>query len=119
MTQALYVALGLVAGVLGGMFGIGGGVILVPALVLLFGMNQHMAQGTSLAILLPPVGILAVMRYYQAGNVKLGIAAFICAGFIVGGFIGASLIQNMPSALLKKMFGVFFLLVSLHMIFSK
>ena len=119
MTQALYVALGLAAGVLGGMFGIGGGVILVPALVLLFGMNQHVAQGTSLAILLPPVGILAVMRYYQAGNVKLGIAAFICAGFIVGGFIGASLIQNMPGALLKKMFGVFFLLVSLHMIFSK
>ena len=119
MAQALYVTLGLVAGVLGGMFGIGGGVILVPALVLLFGMNQHMAQGTSLAILLPPVGILAVMRYYQAGNVKLGIAAFICAGFIVGGFIGASLIHHVPSALVKKMFGVFILVASLHMIFSK
>jgi hypothetical protein len=119
MNALLYVALGLVAGVLGGMFGIGGGSILIPALVFLFGLTQHQAQGTSLAIMVPPIGILAAMRYYQAGNVKLGMAGFICAGFLVGGLIGAQLIQNVPDVLLKRLFGVFLLLISVRMILTK
>jgi uncharacterized membrane protein YfcA len=119
MNALLYVALGLVAGVLGGMFGIGGGSILIPALVFMFGLTQHQAQGTSLAVMVPPIGILAAMRYYQSGNVKLGMAGFICAGFMVGGLLGAQLVQNIPDPGLKKLFGVFLLFVSLEMIFTK
>ena len=119
MNYILYVGLGLVAGVLGGMFGIGGGSILIPAMVFFFGLTQHQAQGTTLAIMVPPIGILAAMRYYYSGNVKLGMAGFICAGFVVGGLIGAQLIQNVPDALLKKLFGVFLLIVSLRMILTK
>lgn len=119
MQQLLYVVLGLVAGICGGIFGIGGGIILIPALVFLFGLTQLQAQGTTLAILVPPIGLLAALRYYYSGNVKLGMAAFICLGFFIGGFIGASLIQNVPDPLLKKLFGVFLLFVAVRMIFTK
>jgi len=119
MTQILYVTLGLVAGIFGGMFGIGGGAILIPALVFFFGLTQHQAQGTTLAILVPPIGLLAALRYYQSGNVKLSIAAFVCIGFFIGGLLGANIVHNFSDLLLKKMFGVFLLLVSLQMILSK
>jgi uncharacterized membrane protein YfcA len=119
MNQLLYIALGLVAGIFGGMFGIGGGSILIPALVYLFGLSQHQAQGTTLAIMVPPIGLLAAMRYYYSGNVKLGMAGLICLGFFVGGLIGAQFVQNVPEPLLKKMFGVFLLMVSLRMVFFK
>jgi uncharacterized protein len=119
MNHIFYVALGLVAGVLSGIFGIGGGVILIPALVFLFGLTQHQAQGTTLAIMVPPIGLLAALRYYYSGNVKLGMAGFICAGFLVGGLLGAQLIQNVPDALLKKLFGMFLLIISLRMILTK
>jgi uncharacterized protein len=119
MNQLLYIVLGLVAGVFGGIFGIGGGIILIPALVFFFGLTQHQAQGTTLAILIPPIGLLAALKYYYSGNVKLGMAAFICLGFFIGGYFGASLIQNLPDLLLKKLFGVFLLMVSLKMIFAR
>ena len=111
MTQVLYVILGLVAGVSGGIFGIGGGVILIPALVFLFGLTQHQAQGTTLAVLVPPIGLLSALRYYYAGNVKLGMAAFICVGFFVGGLIGANLVQNLSDPLLKRCSQFFFFLL--------
>ena len=119
MNQLLYILLGLCAGVFSGIFGIGGGTILIPALIFIFGLTQHQAQGTTLVIMIPPIGLLAALRYYYSGNVKLGMAGFICLGFFVGGLIGASLIQNTPEPLLKKMFGVFLLLISLRMIFIK
>lgn len=119
MIQFSYVLLGVVAGVFGGMFGIGGGSILIPALVFLFGLSQHQAQGTSLAVMVPPIGLLAALRYWQAGNVKLSVAGFICIGFVLGGLIGAHLIQCVSEPLLKRMFGVFLLSVALRMIFSK
>lgn len=119
MTQMAYILLGLVAGVFGGAFGIGGATILVPAMVFFFGLTQHQAQGTALAIMVPPIGLLAAWRYYQSGNVKLGMAALICLGFLIGGLLGAHLVQGLPEAMLKKMFGVFLLLVSMQMIFSK
>lgn len=119
MSAVLYIILGIVAGVCGGMFGIGGGTILIPALVYLFGLTQHQAQGTTLAIMVPPIGLLAALRYYYSGNVKLNMAAFICLGFFVGGFFGAQLIQGLPEPLLRRMFGVFLLAVSLRMILGR
>ncbi|MDD5506171.1 MAG: TSUP family transporter [Candidatus Omnitrophica bacterium] len=119
MTQIMYIALGVIAGIFGGMFGIGGGSILIPALVYFFGLTQHQAQGTSLAVMIPPIGLLAAMRYYYSGNVKLSMAAFICIGFFVGGLLGAQFIQGVSDALLKRMFGVFLFLISLRMIFVK
>jgi len=119
MNPFLYVALGLGAGVCAGIFGIGGGVILIPALVFLFGLTQHQAQGTTLAILVPPIGLLAALRYYYSGNVKLGMAGFICLGFFIGGLMGAHLVQNVPEPLLKKLFGVFLLAISLRMILGR
>lgn len=114
-----YVVLGVLAGVLGGMFGIGGGVILIPALVFLFGLTQLQAQGTTLAIMIPPIGLLAALRYYYSGNVKLGVAGFICLGFFIGGLLGANLVQHLPELLLKRLFGIFLLFVAAKMIFAK
>lgn len=119
MNQVLYIILGVVAGIFGGMFGIGGGTILIPAMVYLFGLTQHQAQGTTLAIMIPPIGLLAAMRYYYSGNVKLSMAAFICLGFFFGGLIGANFIQNFSDPLLKKMFGIYLLFVSINFIFGK
>jgi len=119
MNQLLYIILGLVAGIFGGMFGIGGGTILIPALVYLFGLTQHQAQGTTLAILVPPIGLLAAWRYWQSGNVKLGIAGLVCLGFFIGGLVGANFVQNLPDPLLKKIFGVYLLGIALYMILGK
>lgn len=119
MNYLLYILLGLVAGVFGGMFGIGGGTILIPALVYMFGLTQHQAQGTTLAVMIPPIGLLAAMRYYYSGNVKLNMAFFICLGFLIGGLIGADIVQKFSEPLLKKMFGVYLLVIAVNMIFKK
>lgn len=119
MNQILYIILGIVAGVFGGMFGIGGGTILIPVLVYLFGLTQHQAQGTTLAIMVPPIGLLAALRYYYSGNVKLGMAGFICLGFFIGGLIGAHFVQNLSDPLLRRLFGVFLLFVAIRMILTK
>ena len=114
-----YIGLGLMAGVASGFLGIGGGAILIPVLVCLFGLSQHQAQGTTLAIMIPPIGLLAAWKYYAEGNVKLNMAAFICIGFLVGGLIGAILVHKVPALILKKIFGVFLLLISINMILGK
>jgi uncharacterized protein len=114
-----YLILGLAAGVLSGILGIGGGIIVVPALVLLFGMSQHMAQGTTLAMMVPPIGILAAWTYYQKGFVDLKVAGLICIGFFIGGLIGAKFAMAIPEQALKRIFGVVFLIISLRMIFFK
>jgi uncharacterized membrane protein YfcA len=114
-----YIALGLVAGIASGLLGIGGGLILIPAMVYIFGLTQHQAQGTTLALMVPPIGLLAALKYYQAGNVKLGMALFICVGFFVGGLLGAIVVEKMPDVILKRSFGVILFLASLKMIFGK
>jgi len=119
MNAFLFILLGLVAGIFSGVFGVGGATILIPILVFLCGFSQHLAQGTTLAAMVPPIGLLAAWKYWQSGNVKLSVAGFICIGFFIGGYIGASFIQNVPEPLLKKAFGVFLLLVSLNMILGK
>lgn len=115
----LYVIVGLCAGIFSGVFGLGGGIILVPALVYLFGLTQHQAQGTTLAIMVLPIGFLAAWRYYAQGNVKLAMAAFICLGFFIGGLIGANFAQDISAPMLRKIFGVVLLVVAAQMLFGK
>src|SRR3972149_1772506 len=89
MNSILFIILGGVAGMASGFMGIGGGLIMVPALVLFFSFNQHLAQGTSLAVMIPPIGLLAAYRYSQGGHVDLMAALWICLGFLVAGWGGA------------------------------
>lgn len=117
--NALYLILGLLTGLLGGILGIGGATIVVPALVFFFGFSQHQAQGTILAAMIPPIGLLAAIRYYQAGNVNVPVAAMIALGFFVGGYFGAGFVEHIPDLALKKIFGGFLLVIALRMIFVK
>ncbi|MGB9699898.1 MAG: TSUP family transporter [Thermodesulfobacteriota bacterium] len=114
-----YLILGLGAGVLSGLIGIGGGTIILPALVFIFGLSQHQAQGTTLALLVPPIGLLAAWTYYKNGYVDLEIASLICLGFFFGGFLGAKMANHLPNVVLEKIFGVALLLISIKMIFAK
>lgn len=111
--------LGLVAGTLSGLIGIGGGIIILPALVLLFGLSQHQAQGTTLALLIPPIGILAAWTYYRQGYVDVKIALFVAVGFFLGGLIGARLATSMSNVVLEKIFGISLLLIGIKMIFFR
>jgi hypothetical protein len=115
-TVFLILLLGLIAGVISGLIGIGGGIIIVPALVLLFGFSQHQAQGTTLALMVPPIGLLAAWTYYQQGHVDIKIAAIICLGFFVGGLVGASIATDMSSLILQRIFGIVLLLLGLKML---
>lgn len=115
MNAGIYVLMGLAGGVLSGAFGIGGGTLLVPLFVLGLGMSQHMAQGTALAVMLPPVFLLAVWRYYQEGHVNISVALFVALGFFLGGLIGAHYVQGIPDASLKRAFGVFLMVVGIKM----
>lgn len=120
MTQILlYIALGLVAGTASGFLGIGGGIIIVPILCLIFGLTQHQAQGTTLALMIPPIGLLAALKYYSEGNVNLKIAAFVCLGFFFGGYLGATLVSHVPDTVLRRVFGFAMLFVSLRLIIWK
>jgi uncharacterized protein len=117
--QFAYVVLGVVAGLLSGLLGIGGGLVLIPAMIFIFGLTQLQAQGTTLALMVPPIGLLAALRYYQSGNVKLGMAGFICLGFLVGGLWGANLVHSLPEPLIRKIFALFLLAVSVRMLLAK
>jgi uncharacterized protein len=114
-----YLALGLVAGFLSGIVGIGGGVIIVPALVFIFGLTQHQAQGTTLALLVPPIGLLAAWTYYTNGYVNLKIAGFVCLGFFLGGLFGGKIAVGLSNAVLEKVFGVVILLIGIKMILGR
>jgi uncharacterized membrane protein YfcA len=118
-TTAPYLLLGLFAGVFSGLIGIGGGIIIVPALAVIFGMTQHQAQGTTLAMMVPPIGILAAWTYYKQGDVDLKVAAFLAAGFFLGGLIGAKISVGFSDAVLQRIFGAALLLISLKMIFGR
>ncbi|MBW4610178.1 MAG: sulfite exporter TauE/SafE family protein [Hassallia sp. WJT32-NPBG1] len=113
--------IGLVAGVAGGMFGIGGGAIMVPAMVLLIGMDQKFATGTSVAAQILPIGILAAIVYYRNGNVNIKYAVFIAVGLIVGNLFGA-LFANQPfisSEMMKKLYGIFLLAIGCRYLFFR
>jgi uncharacterized membrane protein YfcA len=114
-----YLLIGAAAGVFGGLLGIGGGTIVVPALVYFFHMTQHKAQGTILAAFLPPVALLAFMRYYQSGNVDIKAACFVALGIFLGGYVGAGLGLSIPEMMLKRVFGIFLLVIAAQLIFSR
>ena len=113
------VLIGLSAGVLSGLLGIGGAIIMVPALVFFFGMTQHQAQGTSLAILLFPVGFLAFWNYYRQGYVNFRIAVITMLAFFIGGYLGSLAAIHLPAKTLKIGFGILIIFLGFRMIFTK
>lgn len=118
--QAVYLLLiGLSAGFLSGMVGVGGGILVVPALVLLLGMTQHAAQGTTLVLFLLPFGILGVLNYYRAGNVNVTYALFIGFAFVLGSYLGSKLALKIDQQMLRKGFAVFTMLVAIKMFLGK
>ncbi|HQQ02719.1 MAG TPA: sulfite exporter TauE/SafE family protein [Bacteroidales bacterium] len=118
-TILILVAIGISAGILGGFIGIGGGILIIPALVLFLGLSQKEAQGTSLAIMLPPIGLLAAMNYYKAGYINLKYAIIIATAFLIGGYFGSKLAVSINDQVVKKIFAIVLLIVSLRMLFEK
>src|SRR5258705_4811212 len=108
---------GLAAGILSGMIGIGGGIIIVPALVFVLGFSQQQAQGTSLGLLLLPVGILAVLNYYKQGFIDVKVVGIMCATFILGGWLGSKIALSLPQETVKKIFAVVLIIVAVKMLF--
>ncbi len=117
-TLIILTVIGLSAGILSGMIGVGGGIVIVPALVYFLGLTQHEAQGTSLAMMIPPIGILAVYNYYKAEQVNMKYALILAAFFVVGGYLGSKItIDFIDEKTLKKFFGSVMLIAALKMIF--
>ena len=109
--------IGLTAGFMGGLVGIGGGVIIVPALVMLLGMSQHSAQGTSLMMILFPVGILGVLNYYKQGHVDFKYAGLLAIGFFVGSYLGSKFSLSLPQLTVKRIFAVVMMLLAIKILF--
>jgi len=115
----ILILIGLFAGVFGGFVGLGGGVIMIPALVYILGMSQHAAQGTSLAVMLPPIGILAAYNYWKAGELNMNYAMIIAASFIIGGYFGSKFALQMPVAMMKKIFAFALIIMAVNMLIKK
>jgi uncharacterized protein len=111
--------IGLIAGLLGGLLGLGGGIIMIPAMVLLLGFSQHEAIGTSLAVMLPPIGMFAAYNYYKAGDVNLMYALIIAVAFMAGSWLSSKFALSIPENILKKIFSILLVLVAAKMFFSK
>ncbi|MBI5806307.1 sulfite exporter TauE/SafE family protein [candidate division TA06 bacterium] len=114
-----YALLGAVAGVFSGLLGIGGAILMIPALVYIFKFSQQQAQGTSIATLLLPIGLLAAWKYYSAGHVNVKAAALMAGGFFFGGLLGAVLAGKIPGVWLQRSFGFFLLIIAVKMILVK
>lgn len=119
MTFLILIVIGLAAGFLGGLVGLGGAIILIPAMVMFLAMDQRMAQGTTLAIMLPPIGLFAAFNYYKAGYVNIKYALVIAIVFAVGGYLGSKLALNIPATTLKKIFAVVLVLMAAKMALTK
>ena len=118
-TILILLLIGLSAGYLSGFVGVGGGIIIVPALVFFLGYTQHMAQGTSLTLMLPPIGLLGFYNYYKTGNTNIYAALIIAVAFIFGAYFGSKLSISLDQKLVKKVFGGVMLLASLKMLIGK
>lgn len=117
-TILILIVIGLVAGVMSGFVGVGGGVVIVPALVYFLGLTQHQAQGTSLFILVLPVGILAVMNYAKSENINWNFGIIIAIAFVLGGYFGSKLSLKLSPAIVKLAFGLLMAFVSIKLIYS-
>ncbi|MFZ4568339.1 MAG: TSUP family transporter [Bacteroidota bacterium] len=117
-TSILFLVLiGTIAGFLGGLLGIGGAVIIIPALVLILGFPQHIAQGTTLMMFVMPVGLLAAWQYYKAGNVDIKASVILALAFVISGYFGAKYAQEIPQQLLKKIFALLLMGISVKTLF--
>jgi uncharacterized membrane protein YfcA len=118
MMDSIYLILiGMTAGIFSGLLGIGGGTILIPALVYIWGYTQHQAQGTTLALMVLPIGLLAAYKYYTSGNVNLSVVMLLAVGFFFGGLLGAVIADPLPDVMLKKSFGAFLMFIAVKMMF--
>lgn len=115
----ILIGIGILTGFMAGMLGIGGAIIMIPAMVFFLGFSQQTAQGTSLAVMLPPIGIIAAYNYYKAGEVNFKFALILAVAFLFGSYFGSKLALTIPQALLKKVFGVLLLVVAFRMLLSK
>lgn len=113
----ILILVGIASGMLGGMVGVGGGIIIVPALIFFLGFSQKMAQGTSLGILLLPVGILGVMQYYKQGYIDIKVVLLISLGFLLGNLFGSKIALSLPQETVKKIFAVVMILAAVKMLF--
>ncbi|MBF0619309.1 MAG: sulfite exporter TauE/SafE family protein [Candidatus Omnitrophica bacterium] len=119
MHYILLLMLGVAGGIIGGVFGVGGGIIIVPVLILGFGLTQHMAQGTMLATLLLPSFVFAVWTYHKAGNINWPIALLVSLGMMFGAILGAMYAQALPAPTLRGAFGALLVVIGLKLIFGK
>jgi len=118
-TCIILIVIGILAGILSGVVGVGGGLIMIPLMIILLGLSQHEAQGTSLAVMLPPIGILAAINYHKAGFVKWEYAMIIAITFIIGGYFGSKYAITLKPEIVKRVFGIVMLIGALKIIFSK
>lgn len=118
-TFLILLIIGLAAGILSGVAGVGGGVIVIPALIFALGMTQFEAQGTSLALMVPPIGIMAAYNYYQDGYVNWKYALILAIFFVIGGYLGSKMVLSLPQGMIKKGFAVFIILIGLKMLLGK
>jgi uncharacterized membrane protein YfcA len=116
-TILILVIIGLASGILSGLVGVGGGIIIVPALVFFMGFSQHQAQGTSLGLLLLPIGILAVINYYKQGYIDLKVVGVMCVAFAIGGWVGSKIALSVSEVLLKKIFAIVLMLIAVKLLF--
>ena len=117
VTVVIIIIIGIAAGVLSGLVGVGGGIIIVPALVYFIGFSQKTAQGTSLAMIMLPVGILGVLQYYKQGHVDVRVVGLLAVGFILGSFFGSKIALSISQESLKKAFAVLMILIAIKMLF--
>ena len=113
-----FVIIGVVGGIAAGLFGVGGGIVIVPALIYWAGFSQHKATGTSLAVLLPPIGLAAALEYYRHGNVDVRAAIILAAGMFVGSWVGAFFANRMPGPQLRLIFGVFVCGLGVYLVYG-
>ena len=115
----LLILIGLLSGFLSGLVGVGGGIIMVPLLIMVVGLTQFQAQGTAIFTMLPPIGILAAINYYKAGHVKWEYAILIAVTFVVGGYLGSNLSLSLSPSLVRRVFGIVMLITALKLLFTK
>ncbi|MFC2115202.1 TSUP family transporter [Bacteroidota bacterium] len=116
-TILILALIGLLAGIVSGSLGVGGGIIIVPALVFFLGFTQHQAQGISLGMMIAPIGLLAFLNYYKEGHTNIKYSLLLLAAFFIGSYVGSKMAVQLPAATLKKIFGGLMLVAGVRMIF--